>query len=68
MAKRLAEALRREGQSGLVIPVAASSAVLAILLVEPERAQFKRFLFAHEVRISRFTDREPRRGTRGAEL
>jgi ribonuclease VapC len=35
-----------------VILVVDSSALLAILLGEPERAQFKRFLLAHEVKIS----------------
>jgi uncharacterized protein with PIN domain len=35
-----------------VIPVADSSVLLAILLGEAERAQFKRFLLAHEVKIS----------------
>jgi ribonuclease VapC len=32
--------------------VADSSALIAILLGEPERADFKRFLLAHEVKIS----------------
>jgi ribonuclease VapC len=35
-----------------VILVADSSVLLAILLGEAERAQFKRFLLAHEVKIS----------------
>jgi ribonuclease VapC len=35
-----------------VILVADSSALLAILLGEAERAQFKRFLLSHEVKIS----------------
>jgi ribonuclease VapC len=35
-----------------VILVADSSALLAVLLGEPERAQFKRFLLTHEVKIS----------------
>jgi ribonuclease VapC len=35
-----------------VILVADSSALLAVLLGEPERAEFKRLLLAHDVRIS----------------
>jgi len=35
-----------------VILVADSSALIAVLFGEPERADFKRFLLAHEVKIS----------------
>ena len=35
-----------------MILVADSSALLAILLGEPERADFEEFLLAHEVKIS----------------